>query len=228
MPLAAPKGTRHLTKQEFVYQTLREAILKCELPPGERLVIDDLARQLQVSAIPVREALQLLLSEGLVVNVPHVGATVAPISRESILEVFTVMEGLEIVSTRLAAQRATDTDIQGLADIVAQMDKALAGSDHEDWAELNKRFHLTIGELAHLPMLQEMMERIFDRWERVRRFYFSGVLVHRADQAQAEHHEILDMIRVRNVEKLEAMIRKHNQGGLESYTSYFDKHPSGR
>jgi len=227
MPLAAPKGTRHLTKQEFVYQTLREAILKCELPPGERLVIDDLARQLQVSAIPVREALQLLLSEGLVVNVPHVGATVAPISRESILEVFTVMEGLEIVSTRLAAQRATDADVQGLAEIVAKMDKALGASDHEDWAELNKRFHLTIGELAQLPMLQEMMERIFDRWERVRRFYFSGVLIHRADQAQAEHHEILDMIRARNVEKLEAMIRKHNQGGLESYTSYFDKHPSG-
>jgi DNA-binding GntR family transcriptional regulator len=227
MPLAAPKGTRHLTKQEFVYQTLREAILKCELPPGERLVIDDLARQLQVSAIPVREALQLLLSEGLVVNVPHVGATVAPISRESILEVFTVMEGLEIVSTRLAAQRATDADVQGLGEIVAQMDKALGASDHEDWAELNKRFHLTIGELAQLPMLQEMMERIFDRWERVRRFYFSGVLIHRADQAQAEHHEILDMIRARNVEKLEAMIRKHNQGGLESYTSYFDKHPSG-
>jgi len=226
MPLAAPKGTRHLTKQEFVYQTLREAILKCELPPGERLVIDDLARQLQVSAIPVREALQLLLSEGLVVNVPHVGATVAPISRESILEVFTVMEGLEIVSTRLAAQRATDADIQGLADIVAQMDKALAANDHEDWAEVNKRFHLTIGELAQLPMLQEMMERIFDRWERVRRFYFSGVLIHRADQAQAEHHEILDMIRARNVEKLESMIRKHNQGGLESYTSYFDKHPN--
>lgn len=228
MPLAAPKGTRHLTKQEFVYQTLREAILKCELPPGERLVIDDLARQLQVSAIPVREALQLLLSEGLVVNVPHVGATVAPISRESILEVFTIMEGLEIVSTRLAAQRATDADVQTLADIVARMDKALAANNHEDWAELNKQFHLTIGELSHLPLLQEMMERIFDRWERVRRFYFSGVLVHRADQAQAEHHEILDIMRARNVEKLESMIRKHNQGGLESYTSYFDKHPGGR
>ena len=51
MPLAAPKGTRHLTKQEYVYQTLREAILKCELPPGERLVIDDLARQLQVLSL---------------------------------------------------------------------------------------------------------------------------------------------------------------------------------
>ena len=223
MPLAAPKGTRHLTKQEYVYQTLREAILKCELPPGERLVIDDLARQLQVSAIPVREALQLLLSEGLVVNVPHVGATVAPISKESILEVFTVMEGLEIVSTRVAAQRASDAEIESLGTIVGQMDKALSAGDHEEWAELNKRFHLSISEFAQLPMLQEMMERVLDRWERVRRFYFSGVLVHRADQAQAEHHEILDNMRARDLVKLEAMMRRHNQGGLDSYTSYLDK-----
>ena len=223
MPLAAPKGTRHLTKQEFVYQTLRDAILKCELPPGERLVIDDLARQLQVSAIPVREALQLLLSEGLVVNVPHVGATVAPISRESILEVFSVMEGLEIVSTRVATQRATDAEVETLAEIVSQMDKALGAGDHEGWADLNKRFHLSISGLAQLPMLQEMMERVMDRWERVRRFYFSGVLVHRAEQAQQEHHEIVDAMRARNTDKLEGMMRRHNQGGLDSYTSYLDK-----
>ena len=62
----------------------------------------------------MREALQLLQSEGLVVMVPHVGATVAPISRESITEVFTVMEGLEIVATRAAAERATPADLAAL------------------------------------------------------------------------------------------------------------------
>jgi len=127
-PLAPPSSTttRHRTKQEFVYRTLREAIIRCELPPGERLVIDDLARRLAVSAIPVREALQLLQSEGLAVNVPHVGATVAPISRESIVEVFTVMEGLEIVATRSAAQRAAAADLDALGSIVEAMDGALA------------------------------------------------------------------------------------------------------
>jgi DNA-binding GntR family transcriptional regulator len=84
MPLPVPKPDRHRTKQAFVYETLRDAILKCEMPPGERLIIDDLAGRLEVSAIPVREALQVLQTEGLVVTVPHVGATVAPISLESI------------------------------------------------------------------------------------------------------------------------------------------------
>ena len=113
--------------------------MRCELAPGQRLVIDDLARRLEVSAIPVREALQLLQSEGLVHTVPHVGATVAPISRESIDEVFTVMEGLEIVATRSAAERMT---ARRTRDALASWSwRSWTGrwprERHEQWAELN-------------------------------------------------------------------------------------------
>ena len=102
----------HLTKQQFVYTTLRESIIRCELGPGTRLVIDDLARQFKVSIIPVREALRLLQSEGLVLSVAHVGATVAPIARASVVEVFTLLEGLEVVAARIAAERATAADFE--------------------------------------------------------------------------------------------------------------------
>src|SRR5918995_2386789 len=115
----------HLTKQAFVYKTLRDAIIRCELEPGERLIIDDLARRYEVSIIPVREALRLLQSEGLVVSVAHVGATVAPISRDSVLEVFTLLEGLEVVAARTAAERADAAELDRLATIVAGMDQAL-------------------------------------------------------------------------------------------------------
>jgi DNA-binding GntR family transcriptional regulator len=82
----------HRTKQEFVYRTLRDAILRCELQPGERLVIDDLARRLNVSIIPVREALQLLQANRSRQVVPrrHVGDAGV---RDSIIDVFTVLEG---------------------------------------------------------------------------------------------------------------------------------------
>jgi DNA-binding GntR family transcriptional regulator len=222
-PLAPPSSTtttRHRTKQEFVYRTLREAIIRCELPPGERLVIDDLARRLAVSAIPVREALQLLQSEGLAVNVPHVGATVAPISRESIVEVFTVMEGLEIVATRSAAQRAAASDLDALGALVSAMDEAVASGALEQWADMNNRFHATIARLAGMPMLQEMTERALDRWDRVRRYYFAGVLVHRAEQAQQEHHALLAAMKSRDLPALESLVRQHNQGALSSYTAY--------
>jgi DNA-binding GntR family transcriptional regulator len=220
MPLTVRKRTRHRTKQEFVYRTLRRGIMRCELAPGERLVIDEVARRLGVSAIPVREALQMLQSERLVVNVPHVGATVAPISRESIIEVFTVLEGLEVVAARQAAQRAKTTDVDALAEIIEGMDRALAGEHYEDWADLNTRFHLTLSTVAEMPMLQEMMERVLDHWDRVRRFYFSGVLVHRLEQAQKEHRELVEALRRRDGGALEQILRQHNQGAMDAYTVY--------
>jgi DNA-binding GntR family transcriptional regulator len=225
MPLTAPNGSRHRTKQEYVYQTLRAGILRCELQPDERLVIDELARRLDVSAIPVREALQLLQSEGLVINVPHVGATVAPISRESIVDVFSVLEGLESVATRLVATR-DDLEKQGalapLGVLVDAMDRAIAAGQTAEWADLNRQFHLTISALPGLPMLREMTERVLDRWDRVRRFYVRGVLAHRVQQAQREHREILDAMRGGDLATLQQIVRQHNQSALGAYLAFFD------
>jgi DNA-binding GntR family transcriptional regulator len=225
MPLAAPESSRHRTKQEYVYQTLRAGILRCELQPDERLVIDELARQLNVSAIPVREALQLLQSEGLVINVPHVGATVAPVSRESIVDVFTVLEGLETVATRLVATREDRQAVGAsspLAKLVDAMDRAVAAGDTAAWADLNRQFHLAISVLPGLPMLREMTERVLDRWDRVRRFYVKGVLAHRATQAQREHREILDAMRTGDVPALQRVVRQHNQSALAAYLDFLD------
>jgi DNA-binding GntR family transcriptional regulator len=220
VPQALP---RHRTKRELVYQTLRDAIMRCELAPGRRLLIDDLARQLDVSAIPVREALQLLQSEGLVDNVPHVGATVSPISRQSIDEVFAVMEGLEIVATRAAAERMTAVDAAALEQIAAGMDRAQAAGRHAEWADLNSRFHLSISRLSAMPMLHEMTERVLARWDRVRRFYFNGVLVHRVEQAQREHRALLAAMRSADLVALEQTVKDHNRGAHAAYAEYIKR-----
>jgi DNA-binding GntR family transcriptional regulator len=225
MAIALPSATRFRTKQEFVYRTLRDEIMLCTLAPGQRLVIDDLARRLEVSAIPVREALQLLQSEGLVQNIPHVGATVSPLSRESIDEVFTVMEGLEIVATRGAARRMTPEDAEALGEIVAAMDEAAGANRHEEWADLNTRFHLSISRLSAMPMLQEMTERVLARWDRLRRYYFSGVLVHRIEQAQGELRELFAAMKDGALRAMEDTVKKHNQGALVAYTEYLHNHP---
>ena len=213
---------RHVTKQQYVYSTLRDAIILCEIRPGERLVIDDLARRLDISIIPVREALRRLESDGLVVNVAHVGATVAPISRQSIVEVFTILEGLETVSARAAAATATDTDLAELERLVLEMDRALAGDRQSRWAELNSQFHLAISRLSGMPMLHEMLQRALDHWDRVRRFFFDDVVTRRADQAQREHHQLLALMKARDLENLEQVMRTHNRGALAAYTSHLD------
>jgi len=220
MPLAGERDARHRTKQEFAYQTLRDAIMRCELRPGERLVIDDLARRLQVSTIPVREAIQMLQSEGLVVTVPHTGVTVAPVSPESVQDVFAVLEGLEVVASRLVAERANPRELESLAALVADMDREVPAKRYAQWAALNTRFHLTISTLAGLPMLREMTERVLARWDRVRRYFFSGVLVHRVKRAQQEHRTILTAMRDCDLPTLETAVRQHNRRALESYMNF--------
>ena len=213
---------RPRTKQEFVYQTLRSAIMRCEVAPGERLVIDDLARRLEVSIIPVREALQLLQSEGLIVNVPHVGATVAPITRESILDVFTLLEGLEIVATRLVAERGDPAALHLLASYVREMDEDVAAGRLEHWADRNTRFHLEIGAMPGLRMLNEATARVLDNWHRVRRFYFRGVLQLRVTQAQQEHRDMLAAMRARDFGALAAVVSQHNRSALAAYLGFLD------
>jgi DNA-binding GntR family transcriptional regulator len=212
------------TKQEFAYRRLREAIMRCELAPGQRLVIDDLARRLRVSAMPVREALHLLQSEGLVVNVPHVGATAAPIAPHAVHEVFTIMEGLEIVAAREAASRLRPEDAAELQAMLGAMDEALGGGAYEKWSELNSRFHLAISAITGMPLLRDMTERVLGQWDRVRRHYFEGVLVPRADTAQREHHELVAAMQARDLAGLETIVRTHNRGALGDYSEFIRRH----
>jgi DNA-binding GntR family transcriptional regulator len=223
MPLSTtPAATRHQTKQEFAYQTLRRAILACELQPGERLVIDDLATRLGVSIIPVREALQILQSEGLVASVPHVGAAVAPISRASIVDVFTVLEGLEMMATRLVALEGSPAALETLTRLVAVMNDAAQAGRFEEWADLNTRFHHAISAATKLPLLGEMTDRVLGLWDRVRRYYFNGVLRHRVADAQRQHREILAAIIARDFPALEALVRTHNRGALAAYLAHLE------
>jgi DNA-binding GntR family transcriptional regulator len=222
---STPDG-RHVTKQQYVYASLRTAILRCELRPGERLIIDELARRLDTSIIPVREAIRLLESEAFVVNIAHVGATVAPISRTSVMDTFTVLEGLESVSTRTAAQRAGAADFETLYALLEAMEDAIARGEHDEWAALNTRFHLVMAALAGMPMLEGMLVRALDHWERVRRYFFQGVLAHRTAVAQREHRLIVNQMKARDLAELERTVRIHNQSALAAYTEYLDAHPT--
>jgi DNA-binding GntR family transcriptional regulator len=218
--LGSSPDVRFRTKQEYVYQSLRSAIMRGELPPGQRLVIDEIARRLEVSAIPIREALQSLQAEGLVVSAPHIGATVASISQDEVREVFAIMEGLETVAVREAAARLTEVQGLSLGAIVAEMDGAVERREYESWADMNGRLHRTIGEIASMPLLREMTDRALSRWERLRRHYFQGVLVPRVEQAQREHRELLAALVSRDADVAERVVRAHNRNAQAAYSAF--------
>jgi len=207
-----------LTKQQAIYRQLKERILEGDLPPGQRLIIEDIAQESGLSIIPVREALQMLQSERLVEIRPHAGATVSPIAPENIEEVFTILEGMEAVTARRIALTRPPGLEQKLEGLITQMDVAEKRHDVEKWSALNIKFHLAMSEATGMPWLQEITARLLDNWDRIRRHFFREGNEHRFTDAQKEHHAILQALRKGNVEQIEKLVRQHNQRAFRHYS----------
>jgi DNA-binding GntR family transcriptional regulator len=134
------------------------------------------------------------------------------------------MEGLEIVATREAAARLEPPGAASLQATVDAMDQALRRGAYEEWSALNSRFHVGVSALSGMPLLREMTERVLGQWDRIRRHFFEGVLVPRAETAQREHHELLAAMEERDLGRLEAIVRQHNRGALSDYAEFMRRH----
>src|SRR5699024_6215998 len=113
----------YLPLRDVVFNTLRRAILKGELKPGERLMEIALAERLGVSRTPIREAIRKLELEGLVVMAPRKGAKVASITERDLNDVLEVRKGMEVLAVSLACERITKEEIQHLEEIEAHFKK---------------------------------------------------------------------------------------------------------
>lgn len=211
------------TKEEYAYQYLRQAILKCELVPGEKLVIDRLSTEMELSQIPIRAAMQRLQSEGLVEIKPHSSPTVTPLSPNKISEVFALLESLESTAFRAISGKLSPADLATLESLLAQMDTALAEKNSADWRSANIAFHRAIAELSQMPILIDFTSRVLDEWERISHFYFENVTTSRLPQAQNEHREIVEYLRKGDVENLEAITSAHNRAANQAYQAILQK-----
>jgi len=208
------------SKKDLVKQALREAILSGELAPGTRLIIDDLASQLGVSPIPVREALQQLQADGYVEIQPFLGTRVTPIEAESVVEVFSLLETIEIVSSRYACLHLTEEEHQSLKQMVANMDELVRTRDAEAWSQENRRFHQVICDHAGTRLIASVLTKVLDHWDRLHRVFLKEVFADRLPLAQEEHRQILAAIEASDPDGVEAVIRKHNRNALAAYQKY--------
>ncbi|GGJ00474.1 GntR family transcriptional regulator [Alicyclobacillus cellulosilyticus] len=215
----------YATKQEVVYQALRDAIIRGQLRPGERLLLRDLAMRFDVSPIPVREALRLLHVEGWIEHKPHVGAVVSPLSEASIVETFTLKEGLEGVAARVATERIGPGQLAELEAMWKEMDDILRREQYDLWGDMNERFHRSIASCTGMPLLVEMTERIMLRWQRIRNHFFKEVFVAHLIPSHEEHRAILDAMRHGAAAEAERLARAHNRTALQCYMAYLHGEP---
>ena len=131
----------YLPLRDVVFNTLRQAILKGELEPGERLMEIQLADRLGVSRTPIREAIRKLELEGLVLMIPRKGAEVAKISEKSLRDVLEVRRSLEELAIELACQRMSDSDIEDLELAQNAFREAVTAGDAMTIAETDEHYH---------------------------------------------------------------------------------------
>jgi DNA-binding GntR family transcriptional regulator len=146
------------------YEALKSAILANELPPGTALSVPELARQLDVSRSPVREAVQRLIYDGLASYAPHRGAEVSRVDLDDLRELYVVRELLEGLAARLATERLDADGLATLNAIIAEHEQALAqDADDARHVELDLRFHRQLRDLAGNKHLTAALEPIAGR-----------------------------------------------------------------
>lgn len=181
------------TKTEVVYDFLKNNILNGNFQPEEKIVISDVAKQMDVSDIPIREAIKRLQTEGFLDITPHVGASVVKINPEEFEEIAIIRGELECLCTRLAAGHLTEKDFNDMERMNREGDVALENNNFQKLAELNKKFHFKIYNSTPHKLLRKM---ITDLWDK------AGMLPHvftysteRCRQSQKEHKMILKALR---------------------------------
>ncbi|MFE6223139.1 MULTISPECIES: GntR family transcriptional regulator [unclassified Streptomyces] len=184
---------RPQTAQQFVLEELRSAITRGELRPGAPIRQDALAARLDVSRVPLREALKALEAEGLVVHHVHRGYFVAELSLADLEEIYRIRALLETE----AVLRAIDLAPADLADTLAavqdDVERAARAGDVPEMGAANRRFHLTLVDACGMPRLVRMITTLWDATDAYRSLYYTDA-DHRG-QAVAEHRAVLAALR---------------------------------
>lgn len=195
------------TKADLVYKTLVEAITTNKLPPGTRLIVKDIAEQLSVSDIPVREALKILESTGLIETKPYIGSVVTTPSPEWIEEVFVMRAALESMAIRVSIPFLTEQDIQNIIAIDLEMKESAKTANHAEYASLNRRFHKTIMEKSPYPNLLSMIDELLIKSSYGQAIF--GLKPMTVKTSDLEHDELIAVIKNRDVDRAEALTRDH-------------------
>ncbi len=202
-PRAALAGYR--TKTQLVYEGLREAIRAGHYPPGSRLVADQIASTHGTSKVPVREAIVRLAGEGWLEIQPHVGAVVARLSPEEVLETAIVRAALESRAVRLATERLTARDLSRLRALLVRMDAAATRASGR-YPDLNFQFHSAIFLRCPYPLLRQLTASMAERSLKLRTVRFLPAYL---PETQREHWALFRALERRDADAAERITRDH-------------------
>ncbi|MFB6835876.1 GntR family transcriptional regulator [Streptomyces sp. NPDC056361] len=199
-------GDGHPSLRERVYVELRERIIEAEYPAGTRLVEREIAEELRVSRVPVREAMQRLESEGFLSVRPRRGSVVADFGPRDAAHLFDVRENLEGLAARLAARHATPAQLRDLEGLLARARTAAESGRLREAVSLNADFHRRIVELSGNPLLADLMAPLDSR---LRRLFRLTSAQSDGEPMCGAHERLYAAVRDRDEDGAETLARAH-------------------
>jgi DNA-binding GntR family transcriptional regulator len=181
------------SKADHAYETILRSITDGEYEPGERLVIERLARELGVSVVPVREAIRRLEADGYVTFTRNIGATVTAIDLDRYPETIEAVAAIEGVALGLAAPHLTATDLRRAREVNDRLRESLVKFDPAQFTRLNRRFHEILYSACPNRHILSILEREWALLDTTRRSAFTYI-PERAARSVEEHDELLAMI----------------------------------
>ena len=194
--------------QDLVFTTLRDEILSNKLKPNEKLNTNQLAKRLGVSRTPIREALNRLISIGLVETLPHRGIYIRKLSIEEVIDLYYIRAALDGISARLAVRNLSKEETKRLLQLCDDMETQFHIGDFKKFLEFNFLFLQTIYKATQSPQLQNLLFQFYSQSEHYRSLGLE--LPGRYKQICEEHRNLATALADGDMERAEFCAREHH------------------
>jgi len=195
-------------KKAMVYESIKQKIIEVALPPGLPINESALARMLNVSKTPVREAVQQLERENLVENISGRGSYVTPVSFEYIHDIFEMREVLECGAAKRAVLVVDGEEIQSRMAMMEQSEPFLSDTSQSEGGSAED-IHTYIVRMLRNKGLMMAYSRVLDHIARIRNFFADRIIANRFDKIRAEHMEIYKALLARDPDRAERVVQEH-------------------
>ena len=199
---------------DYALRSIREDLIEGRLVPGQRITTEGLAQNLQISHVPVREALRYLEAEGHLERGARSRVVVAPVTAEEAVEIYRLREILETEVHREAVPRMTERDFAELELHFNEMESAIANGDTASFARANRRFHFVAFERSEMKWMLRFLNIVWDAAARYQTTLFreSGW----EEDLQRHHRLILDAMRRRDTDSVNELMNEHRRVTVEA------------
>ncbi|GAM09196.1 putative HTH-type transcriptional regulator YdhC [Geobacter sp. OR-1] len=202
---------KHLTLRERILETIRDAIIKGSLKPGEKVAEPELADRFGISRTPIREAFRQLESEGYLKVIPRKGAVVAAFSQKDVEEFYAIKSILEGYAAKRACENISTKEIEKLETINTKLSLLAEGSDVKQFFKVHNDFHDLFIKAANNEKLYDMINSLVDKFQRLRLASLS--IPGRMKISVEEHEKIIEAFRKKNPAAAEKLVRKNAEYG---------------